>query len=76
MLKPQRISHDVIVFDAIGIIIEGSGTEEVLAPVYAEASIEKMKVGKAYYRTLRALILLHAVIAKIIFEKLELSEEI
>lgn len=53
---------------SIGYIMRGSGLTELFNTVYAMNSIEKIMTGHAYSRAVRAHILAHRTLAKIVFE--------
>ncbi|KYN02784.1 hypothetical protein ALC62_06362 [Cyphomyrmex costatus] len=53
----------------------GSGLKELLMTIYAPNSLDKMLKGHAYARALRAHILTHLVLSKIVFQNIEFIEE-
>ncbi|GBL55344.1 hypothetical protein AVEN_21120-1 [Araneus ventricosus] len=59
----------------IGSIMAGSGLKELLTIIYAENSVEKIMSGHAYSRAVRAHVLVHLVLAELIWESVDLSED-
>ncbi|CAH1155651.1 unnamed protein product [Phaedon cochleariae] len=60
---------------SIGYIMDGSGLRDLFNVVYATASTEKMLTGHAYARALRAHILAHVALAKIVFSAVGFTTE-
>lgn len=60
---------------AIGYIMAGSGLKQLMSVIYAEQSVDKMLSGHAYGRAVRAHILCHVAVAKIIWQAIELTED-
>lgn len=68
--------HMVMSFvGAIGYIMAGSGLKQLMSVIYAEQSVEKMLSGHAYSRAVRAHILCHLAVTKIIWQAIELTED-
>lgn len=60
---------------AIYYIMAGSGLKQLISVIYAELSVDQMLSGHAYSRALRAHILCHVAIAKIIRQTIQLTED-
>ena len=60
---------------AIGYIMNGSGIKELFSTAYASASVDKMLSGHAYGRALREHILVHAALATVILNEMNLFAE-
>lgn len=60
---------------AIGYIMDGSGLQDLFSVAYASASAEKMMTGHAYSRAVRAHILAHLALAKIVLSKIQFTEK-
>ncbi|GBO02376.1 hypothetical protein AVEN_179539-1 [Araneus ventricosus] len=58
----------------IGTIMAGSGLKELLTIIYAENSVKKIMNGPAYSRAVRAHVSVPLVLAKLIWESVDLSE--
>ena len=52
----------------IGIIMKGSGLEELFTEVYASNTVEYMRSGKAYARALRGHMLVSTALVKLMIE--------
>lgn len=60
---------------SIGMIMSGSGIEELFKLIYAENCVEKILAGHAYARAVRAHILSHSALTTIVLDSLELDEK-
>lgn len=61
---------------SIGYIMNGSGLKELFNTIYALNSIEKIMVGHAYSRAVRAHMLTHLAIAKIVLQFIDLTPDL
>lgn len=61
---------------AIGYVMAGSGLKELFNSIYALLSTEKILTGHAYSRAVRAHILAHTCLAKIILDTMDLSSDL
>lgn len=61
---------------SIGYIMNGSGLKELFNTIYALNSIEKIMVGHAYSRAVRAHMLTHLAIAKIVLQFIDLTSDL
>lgn len=59
---------------SIGFIMRGSGIEEIFGSIYAENSVQKMLMGHAFSRAMRAHILLQAALIDIIIKNCNYSD--
>lgn len=60
---------------SIGIIMAGSGLKELLTTIFAENSVDKILTGHAYSRAVRVHILIHYVLATLVFDEMKLTED-
>lgn len=61
--------------ECIGFIMAGSGLKEVMCTVFAAHSVDKMLTGHAFSRAVRGHLLVQSVLADIILNSLEVSDE-
>ena len=61
---------------SIGYIMNGSGLKELFNTIYATHSIEKIMAGHAYSRAVRAHMLTHLSIAKIVLQSIEFTPDL
>ncbi|GBP77915.1 hypothetical protein EVAR_89569_1 [Eumeta japonica] len=62
--------------ESIGYIMNGSGLKELFNTIYALNSIEKIMVGHAYSRAVRAHMLTHLAIARIVLQFIDLTPDL
>jgi len=60
---------------AIGTIMAGSGLDAALKTIYAENSVQKMLDGHAYSRAIRAHMLVHLCLSKVVMNVAEFTDE-
>ncbi|CAD6231375.1 GSCOCG00012225001-RA-CDS, partial [Cotesia congregata] len=60
---------------SIGYIMSGSGLEEIFKLIYAENCVQHIMSGHAYGRAVRAHLLVHLSITKIVMDLIEFTEE-
>lgn len=60
---------------SIGYIMSGSGLKDLFNTIYAENSVEKMMSGHAYSRAVRAHILCHLALAKVILQSINFKKD-
>lgn len=60
---------------AVGFIMDGSGLQELFQETYAGASVIKMMTGHAYSRALRAHILAHIALTKLVLSMTKITEK-
>jgi hypothetical protein len=67
--------HLLTFMGCIGAIMAGSGLKALLMSIYADHSVGKMLSGHAYSRAVRAYILTSLILAAIILDEVDLTEE-
>lgn len=60
---------------AIGYIMSGSGLEDIFKLIYAENCVQHIMSGHAYGRAVRAHLLVHLSVTKIVMDSIEFTEE-